>query len=176
MKKTAVYAVTLTVISLAAGAAIGAAVDRQMIKKRLMGLHHDKIAKFEQMKQRGPKEIFEKISSALRLDDKQKEITRQILEKARNDIAAIGKETQEKIMGVRNESNIRMQEILNPEQQKQFQKILSDLEEKGQKTRQFLQKKFGREIPPHQEEGLPPPPPGAPEGTPEELPEPPAPY
>lgn len=171
MKKTALYAVALTVISLGAGAVIGVVVDRQLIKKRLQRMHHEKIAKFQHMRQGGgQKEIFEKISNALRLDDKQKEITRQILEKARNDIAEIGKEAKEKILAVRNESNDRMKEILNPEQQQQFQKLLSDLEGKGEKARKLLQKRFNREMPHQQEENLPPPPP--PE-APEDLPEPP---
>lgn len=121
----------------------------------------------------------------MRLDDKQKEITRQILEKARNDIAEIGKEAKEKILTVRNESNGRMKEILNPEQQKQFQKLLSDLEEKWQKARRFLQKRLSPQPPTPQEtpagkeqlpplhpealedEGLPPVPGEEPPGPPE---------
>lgn len=59
MKKTALYAVALTVISLGAGAVIGVAVDHQLIKKRLQRMHQEKIAKFQQMKQGGgQKEIF----------------------------------------------------------------------------------------------------------------------
>ncbi|OGX53592.1 MAG: hypothetical protein A2460_00600 [Omnitrophica WOR_2 bacterium RIFOXYC2_FULL_43_9] len=175
MKKTAIYAVTLTVISLGAGAVIGVAVDHQLIKKRLQRLHHDKIAKFQQARQGGPKELFEKISSALRLDDKQKEVVKQIVEKTRNDIAEIGKEAHEKMLTVRNESNDRMREILNPQQQQQFQKMLSDLEEKGQKARRFLQRRLSPQPPapgeaPEADEHLPPPPPP---GAPEDFPEPP---
>lgn len=165
MKKTVGYVVTLTLVSLIAGAVIGITVDRQIIKNRFQRMHRDRIERFQHSRQ-GPKEIFERLSNTLRLDEKQKEIVKQILEKARNDIAAIGKEAKEKILAARNESNAKMQEILNPEQQKQFQNILSDLEEKGQKTRKFLQKKLGKEMPHQQEEDLPPPPPAAPEDLP----------
>lgn len=176
MKKTVFYAVALCVVSLIMGIVAGVAIDRQRIKSHLKHLAKDRQQLSQRVRQ-APKEIFERLSDKLHLDEKQKTMAKEILENARGGIEAIGKETRERLLAVRNESNAKLQEILNPEQQKEFQKIIVDLEAHNQKARRFLQERFGRqpsapgETPAGQEHLPPPPPPASPED--EELPPPP---
>ncbi len=165
MKKTVVYALILSAVSVTAGLVAGGAMERAKIKKHLDAIRPHQPFPQEMRQQNqggGPKEIFQRLAKELNLDEGQKQEFRAILEKAREDISSITRDSREKLLIIRKESDGRILEILTPQQQEKFKKIAAD----AQRNHPQAMRKFGQ-IP---GDNLPPPP-APPEG--EEPPAPP---
>ena len=175
MKKTAVYALILSAVSVAAGLIAGTALERAKVKKHFEAIRQahpfSRETRPHQRKAAGaPKEIFQRLAKDLNLNPQQEQEVKGALEKARQDILAVTKESRERLLIVRNESNDRIIEILAPEQQEKFKKIVTDAEKNHSKIMERLGKRLGAppNAPGEAAEDLPPPPPPG-----EEPPEPP---
>lgn len=165
MKKTVVYALILSAVSVAAGLVAGGALERAKIKKHLDVIRPRQPFPQEMRRQAqggGPKEIFQRLAKELNLDEGQKQEFKAILENAREDISSITRDSREKLLIIRKESDGKILEILTPEQQEKFKKIAAE----AQRNHPQAMRKFGQ---------MPgddlPPPPAPPEG--EEPPAPP---
>ena len=175
MKKTVVYALILSAVSVAAGLTAGGALERAKTKKHLEAMRpahpFSRETRPSHKAAGGPKEIFQRLAKDLNLNPEQEQGVKNALEEARRDISAITKDSREKLLILRKESNDKIMEILAPEQQERFKKIIAEAERKHPQAMKKLGKRLGglpgapgepaKELPP------PPPPPG------EEPPEPP---
>ena len=175
MKKTAVYALILSAVSVAAGLIAGTALERAKVKKHFEAIRQahpfSRETRPHQRKAAGaPKEIFQRLAKDLNLNPEQEQGVKDTLEKARQDILTVTKDSRERLLSVRKESNDRIMEILAPEQQERFKKIVADAGKNHSKIMERLGKRMGGlpGAPGEPAEELPPPPPQG-----EEPPEPP---
>lgn len=162
MKKTVVYALILSAVSVAAGLTAGGALERAKIKKHLDAIRPRQPFQQEMRRQGqaggGPKEIFQRLAKELNLDEGQKQEFKAILEKAREDISSITRDSREKLLIIRKESDGKILEILTPEQQEKFKKIAAEAQRNHpQAMRKFGQMPGGRPGEPGEPEGEEPP-------------------
>lgn len=165
MKKTVVYALILSAVSVGAGLVAGGTLERAKIKKHLDAIRPHQPFPQETRRQSqgsGPKEIFQRLAKELNLDEGQKQEFKNILERAREDISSITRDSRERLLIIRKESDERILGILTPEQQEKFKKFAAE----AQRNHPQAMRKFGQ-----MQEGDLPPPPAPPEG--EEPPAPP---
>ena len=177
MKKTIVYAVILSVVSVVLGIVAGVAIERGNTIKHL-SLPGRPPLPFEKQsephKRQKPQDIFKRVSEELNLNQEQKEKVKQILDEARKKISLIGDKSREDLKAIRDESHGKIMEILTPEQQEKFKDIISQAKKHHLKLMQKLQKYGQRPGEPRGDTGAPnptEPPPGELPDAPEDFPE-----
>lgn len=143
MKKTIVYAVVLSVVSIVMGIVTGVAIERGNTIKHL-SLPGRPPLPFEGQPQarktQRPQDIFKRVSEELNLNQEQKEKVKQILDEAHKKISLIGDKSREDLKAIRDESHARIMEILTPQQQEKFKNIISQ----AQKHHLNLMRKLGK--------------------------------
>lgn len=141
MKKTVVYAVILSAVSVVLGIVTGVAIERGNTIKHLSLLGRPPLP-FERQpgprKTQKPQDIFKRVSEELNLNQEQKEKVKLILDEARKKISLIGDESREDLKSIRDESHIKIMEILTPPQQEKFKNILAQAQRQYQKLGQRL--------------------------------------
>jgi Spy/CpxP family protein refolding chaperone len=143
MKKTVLYVVLLVVVSLVVGTIIGMGIGRRGPYKN-MGLRER--ARFEYGKP-GPKDLkgraglLEKISDRLKLTEDQKVKIKEILEDSREEIKEAREASINKFKEIKEETDIKIRAILNPQQEKEFEKMVAEVKERFEKFRELKGRK-----------------------------------
>lgn len=143
MKKTIVYAVILSVVSIVMGIVAGVAIERGNTIKHLSLLGRPPLPPeklLEQRKTQKPQDIFRRIAEELSLNEEQKKTIKQILDEAHERLKQTGERSREDIKAIREETNIKILKILSPEQQDKFKKILTQDQEQHSKLMRKLQR------------------------------------
>lgn len=141
MKKTVVYAVILSAVSVVLGIVAGVAIERGNTIKHLVQFKQqpssvEKGAK--SLKQHTSQDIFRRVAKELNLNKEQKEKVKQILDEARKKLSLTGDKSREEVKAIRDESNIKIMEILTPQQQEKFKNIITQAQKQYQKLGQRL--------------------------------------
>ena len=133
MKKTIIYAVILSLVSMAAGVAVGAAVTERYVKERrqhFFSEFRERAGKrFEGMKELKYK-LLDNLSDKLNLTADQKEKVKVILESSREEMTSTRKDAMTKVQSIREKTNEKIQAVLTLEQKEKFQKIISDFKQR----------------------------------------------
>lgn len=74
-----------------------------------------------------PRDRFEQLSERLNLSADQKTKVQQILGESREQLRALRKESEPRVTEIRKQADDKMQQVLNPEQWKQFQSIRDEM-------------------------------------------------
>src|SRR3989338_4992578 len=164
MKKTVVYAVILSVVSIVMGIVAGVAIERGNTIKHLSQIGRPGLPPGEQPEQRKaqkPKDIFKRVAEELNLNQEQKEKVKQILDEAHKKISLMGDKSREDLKAIRDESHAKIMEILTPQQQEKFKDIISQAQKNHLNLMKKLQKYGHRPDGPQDTDAPnPPPPPG----------------
>jgi len=150
MKKTIVYAVIISVVSVAAGAVLGVAVEHRNAmerRQRLLGELRERSGDKVKRVQHHQKQLIDNLAAKLNLTDDQKEKVKAVLQSSSEEIATARKEIIAKIEAVRDSTNERIQETLNSEQKAKFRKIMDELKERGGRGKWFRGPPAGLEPP-----------------------------
>lgn len=141
MKKTVVYAVILSAVSIIMGIVVGVAIERGNTIKHLSLSERSPQSLERQAGFRGeqrPQDIFKRIAEELNLDKEQKESVKRILDEARKKLSQMGdNKSREEVKAIRDESHTKIVELLTPEQQEKFKIIVARVQkqrpERGQR-------------------------------------------
>ena len=88
---------------------------------------------------KGPEHLFETLKSKLQLDEQQQAKVKEILEKSRLEIDAIGRNVRQSLMQIKERNDKQIMQLLNSNQQEEFKDLLNDFEKR------FGAKKMERE-------------------------------
>ena len=77
-----------------------------------------------------PRDRFEQLSDRLQLNSDQKTKVQQIFSDTRDQLRALRKESEPKVADIRRQADDRMQQVLTPEQWKQFQSIRDEMRQR----------------------------------------------
>src|SRR6185295_6495837 len=77
-----------------------------------------------------PRDRFEQLSDRLQLNADQKVKVQQIFSDTREQLRGLRKESEPKVADIRRQADEKMQQVLTPEQWKQFQSIRDDMRQK----------------------------------------------
>ena len=77
-----------------------------------------------------PRDRFEQLSERLNLSADQKTKVQQIFGDSREQLRALRKESEPKVTEIRRQADDKMQQVLNPEQWKQFQSIRDEMRQR----------------------------------------------
>ena len=77
-----------------------------------------------------PEDRFEKLSSRLQLTAEQKPKVQQILNETREQLRALRKESEPRVVEIRRQADERMQQTLTPEQWQRFQQLKAEMGER----------------------------------------------
>ena len=72
-------------------------------------------------------EIFEKISSRLKLNEGQKEEVKNILKTSRDEAKEVFKASKEKLAGLKEKTNTEIRSMLSKDQQAEFDKMIGEM-------------------------------------------------
>jgi len=82
-----------------------------------------------------PHDLFEQISEKLQLNVDQKSKVQQIFSDTRDQLRALRKESEPKVNDIRKQADDRLQQVLTPEQWKQFQSMRDDMRQRRGRDR-----------------------------------------
>lgn len=82
-----------------------------------------------------PRDRFEQLSDRLKLNDDQKTKVQQIFSDTREQLRALRKESEPKVNDIRKQADDRMQQVLTPEQWKQFQSLQDEMRQRRGRDR-----------------------------------------
>jgi len=82
-----------------------------------------------------PHDRFEQISEKLQLNVDQKSKVQQIVSDTRDQLRALRKESEPKVNDIRKQADDRLQQVLTPEQWKQFQSMRDDMRQRRGRDR-----------------------------------------
>ena len=82
-----------------------------------------------------PHDRFEQISEKLQLNADQKSKVQQIFSDTRDQLRALRKESEPKVNDIRKQADDRLQQVLTPEQWKQFQSMRDDMRQRRGRDR-----------------------------------------
>lgn len=74
-----------------------------------------------------PRDRFEQLSDRLKLSGEQKTKVQQIFSDTRDQLRALRKESEPKVNDIRSQADARLQQVLTPDQWKQFQTIRDEM-------------------------------------------------
>src|SRR6185295_6350045 len=74
-----------------------------------------------------PRDRFEQVSERLNLNADQKTRVQQIFSDTREQLRALRKESEPKVNDIRRQADARLQQVLNPDQWKQFQTMRDEM-------------------------------------------------
>jgi len=77
-----------------------------------------------------PRDRFEQLSDRLQLNADQKVKVQQIFSDTREQLRGLRKESEPKVADIRRQADEKMQQVLTPEQWKQFQSMRDDMRQK----------------------------------------------
>lgn len=138
MNRNSVYLAVFAVLCVLAGVLAGAGVTRYAVfsgyenirfsdrAQRFMGagpmgVLHDK---------KGPERLFLMLKTKLQLDEQQQAKVKEILEKSRLEIDAIGRNVRQSLMQIKERNDKQIMQLLNPNQQEEFKNLLNDFEKR----------------------------------------------
>jgi len=82
-----------------------------------------------------PRDRFEQLSERLQLNADQKTKVQQIFSDTREQLRALRKESEPRVNDIRKQADEKLQQVLNPEQWKQFQTIRDEMRERRGRDR-----------------------------------------
>jgi len=82
-----------------------------------------------------PRDRFEQLSDRLQLNSDQKTKVQEIFSDTRDQLRALRKESEPKVADIRRQADDRMQQVLTPEQWKQFQSIRNEMRQRREEGR-----------------------------------------
>jgi hypothetical protein len=77
-----------------------------------------------------PRDRFEQLSDRLQLNADQKTKVQQIFSDTRDQLRALRKESEPKVADIRRQADEKLQQVLSPEQWKQFQAIQEEMKQR----------------------------------------------
>jgi hypothetical protein len=77
-----------------------------------------------------PRDRFEQLSDRLHLNADQKTKVQQIFSETRDQLRALRKDSEPKVADIRHQADDKLQQVLTPEQWKQFQSIRQEMRQK----------------------------------------------
>jgi Spy/CpxP family protein refolding chaperone len=78
---------------------------------------------------------FEQMSERLKLEDAQKSQVQKILGDTREQLQALRKESEPRVVEIRRQADEQLQKVLTPEQWQQFQQMRDEMRAKGRRGR-----------------------------------------
>lgn len=84
---------------------------------------------------RTPEDRFEQLSSRLQLNAEQKPKVQQILNETREQLRALRKESEPRVVEIRRQADERIQQTLTPEQWQRFQQLKAEMGERRRHRR-----------------------------------------
>ena len=82
-----------------------------------------------------PRDRFEQLSERLKLNADQKTKVQQIFGETREQLRTLRKESEPKVNDIRKQADDKMQQVLSPDQWKQFQTIRDEMRERRSRDR-----------------------------------------
>ena len=82
-----------------------------------------------------PRDRFEQLSERLQLNEDQKTKVQQIFSDTREQLRALRKESEPKVSDIRKQADDRLQQVLTPDQWKQFQSMRDDMRQRRGRDR-----------------------------------------
>ena len=80
-----------------------------------------------------PRDRFEQLSDRLKLNDDQKTKVQQIFGDTREQLKALRKDSQPKVADIRRQADEKLQQVLTPEQWKQFQAMQEEMRQRRER-------------------------------------------
>jgi len=86
---------------------------------------------------RDPRQGFERMLDRLQLSGEQKTQVQQIFSETREQLQALRKESDPRVSEIRRQTDERLQQVLTPEQWKQFQQMREEMRSRGRRGREY---------------------------------------
>lgn len=157
MKRAVIYVVALGIVCLGVGVAAGMLIEKKNTTKNLPGIMRGCMLRkhegrgFPEMGQRGKwgqtrqkkggaDGVLGRLGKELSLSDEQQGSVKEILEQAKEKVTLARDEFNTKTTQLKEESNTRIMEVLTPEQQEKYQKIITRMEERKTTMQERMKK------------------------------------
>jgi len=164
MNKNGVYLAVFAVLCVLAGVLVGAGIT----KNAVLSWGHEKMRfteRAERFMGQGPIEAhgkkiveghFDMLTTRLHLDAVQQAKVKEILDRSRQEIDAIGKNVRQTLTQIKERNDKQIMELLNPQQREEFTVLLKDFDKRFGPRKMRAEQMEKKDFRPRPDEEFPP--------------------